>query len=151
MQFPRVQFLAAAAAANYQQIFVSPHAAVLRRDNKSLFWGKQTVTVAGAASSGAAAQNRAELQRNRAPQKQRKVFISVGALGVLKDILRTSPLRHLLSSWSSSSCHWKLSAVELNGVTTKIRLGGFTRAWEDNPPGSYQRKTMYVNCLFVDF
>lgn len=36
MQFPGVQFLAAAAA-NYQQIFVSPHAAVLGRDNESLF------------------------------------------------------------------------------------------------------------------
>lgn len=45
MQFPGVQFLAAAAAANYQQIFVSPRAAVLRGDNKKPFGEQQTVAV----------------------------------------------------------------------------------------------------------
>lgn len=116
MQFPGVQFLA---AANYQQIFVSPRAAVLRGDNKEPFGEQQTVAATRAASSAAAAQYQRELQRK--PEK-----------GAYYDSGGTrSSQRHLADKSSPP-----LVLVELQQLLTKAVSSGAKRCDCKDQPGS---------------
>lgn len=149
MQFPGVQFLAAAAA-NYQQIFVSPSAAVLRKDNKKPFGEQQTVAVTRAASSAAAAQNQGELQRTQSAQAQRKVLIMTVGVRLVSSMASCGQvLSGSCPGVAPAAVSGKLPAVELNGVTAQTRLGRFMRLWKDNPAASYQRNILEQQQILI--